>query len=282
LTPHASQPAKLNYVHYKSPNHSPKLNLMVIHGMLGSSYNFRSIVTNSTITEKVNCILIDLRNHGDSEYRDSMTLDEMGNDVSKLIKDLKLDNLILMGYCLGGRVVMKTLLTYPELAKGAIIVDIMPINYFDRKEQFTIIEQYQKLVDNLSSLNLKRNIEEIKEEIGQIEKNKSFADYLSKYLVPDGKNSYRWRCNMKSLASYYREDKNECIRGENRYGGKVKVIAGSNSPFMDFGDIKQYENVFSNFSNQDIDVIEDAGHAIHAEKPDELVNSVSQFLSQFC
>jgi len=187
-----------------------------------------------------------------------------------------------MGHSLGGRVVMKTLLKYPELAKGAIIIDIMPINYFERKEQFTFPEQMQNLVDNLSSLNLKRNIKEIKEEIGQIEKDKGLVDFLSTNLAPDGKNSYKWRCNMKSIASNYQEYINEFIEGENRYGGKVKVIAGSNSQYMDYGEIKQYENVFSNFSNKDIDVIEDAGHSVHFEKPYEFANSVSQFLSQFC
>lgn len=51
--------------------------------------------------------LLDLRNHGESPHTESMTLGEMALDLSEYIKGL--NNVVLLGHSLGGRVIFKYL-----------------------------------------------------------------------------------------------------------------------------------------------------------------------------
>lgn len=56
-----------------------------MHGVLGSLTNFRSIVRNNLISKKVDSYLLDMRNHGLSEHRKSMSIPEMAFDVANFI-----------------------------------------------------------------------------------------------------------------------------------------------------------------------------------------------------
>ena len=73
-------PAHLNYKLIQSTTASP-YNLIVLHGLLGSCNNFRSLVSNPTINTKVNSYLLDMRNHGGSEHKPTMEIREMAGDV---------------------------------------------------------------------------------------------------------------------------------------------------------------------------------------------------------
>lgn len=56
-----------------------------MHGVLGSLSNFRSIARNTSIASKVNTYLLDMRNHGLSEQRSTMSIPEMAFDVANFI-----------------------------------------------------------------------------------------------------------------------------------------------------------------------------------------------------
>ena len=195
--------AKLHYIVENSPDKSINLNLLVVHGLLGSSNNFKSVLHNPKISKKVNSIMVDLRNHGNSEHKDSMSIEDMAHDLAQFIKDQNLKNLIIMGHSLGGRVSMKTCLHYPELIKGAIIIDIMPVNYYDEKHKYTFAEGMERLLIFLSNMDLNRSLTQIKKSILEIEPNEAVVDFIMTNLVPLGLDKFKWRCNMAGIASNY-------------------------------------------------------------------------------
>jgi esterase len=59
--------------------------MIIIHGLCGFSNNFRSIMKNEQISQKVNTYLMDLRNHGDSFKSESMKMSEMSEDIYNFI-----------------------------------------------------------------------------------------------------------------------------------------------------------------------------------------------------
>lgn len=83
-------------------------NLIVMHGLLGQKRNFRTFANHQEITSQLRSIhLLDLRNHGESPHTSTMSLNEMADDLREYIDNHTLDNLIILGHSLGGRVLFK-------------------------------------------------------------------------------------------------------------------------------------------------------------------------------
>lgn len=80
--------------------------MIVLHGFMGSGNNFRSICTNKKITETTTSYLLDLRNHGLSEHKETMSYGEMADDIDNFIKENNIRNPIIMGHSLGGKLAM--------------------------------------------------------------------------------------------------------------------------------------------------------------------------------
>ena len=55
--------------------------MVVLHGLLGSHKNFRSLMKNKELNSLVNVHLIDNRNHGDSPHTPDHTYDLMAQDI---------------------------------------------------------------------------------------------------------------------------------------------------------------------------------------------------------
>lgn len=53
---------------YIKNNFNRKKDMVIHHGLMGSSKNFKSISKNSQISNHVNSYLIDCRNHGESPH----------------------------------------------------------------------------------------------------------------------------------------------------------------------------------------------------------------------
>src|SRR5437016_1718722 len=86
--------------------------LVVLHGLFGSSGNWRGVARELAATHSVHCV--DLRNHGTSPWADSMDYLEMADDVLQLIERLDLDRPAVMGHSMGGKTAMALALRHPE------------------------------------------------------------------------------------------------------------------------------------------------------------------------
>ncbi len=74
-------------------------------------------------------IAFDARNHGGSEHTDTMSYAEMSTDIVELLQQqLNIKSAVLVGHSMGGRSVMYTALTRPEVVDRIVIVDISPVN----------------------------------------------------------------------------------------------------------------------------------------------------------
>ena len=79
--------------------------LIVIHGIFGMSDNWNSL--GKRFAENFKVHLIDLRNHGKSPHSDEFNYQVMSDDVFEYIGDNDIQNPIILGHSLGGKVAMK-------------------------------------------------------------------------------------------------------------------------------------------------------------------------------
>ncbi|KAA3671609.1 uncharacterized protein DEA37_0011534 [Paragonimus westermani] len=83
-----------------------KSTVLICHGLFGSKQNWKTL---SHALHRNGCgsiCTVDLRNHGLSPHSLDMSLLAMGHDVIKVVDDLQLQDVCLVGHSLGGKAVM--------------------------------------------------------------------------------------------------------------------------------------------------------------------------------
>jgi len=99
---------------------------------------WRNFALNDAISRKRDVILVDLRNHGESDHHDSMTYEEMARDVARFADSHGLDKYTLVGHNLGAKTAMMTATLFPDSVSGVICLDTAPAGSADDKKQLTV------------------------------------------------------------------------------------------------------------------------------------------------
>ena len=71
---------------------------------------------------------MDARNHGDSPHTHDMSYPIMAEDLARLVENLKLGTVSLVGHSMGGRTVMFAALKRLIDIDKLVVVDISPLN----------------------------------------------------------------------------------------------------------------------------------------------------------
>ena len=137
--------------------------LLIIHGLFGSSDNWRTL--GRQFAEKYEVFLIDLRNHGKSPHSREMNYDLMATDIMELINAEGINHPILIGHSMGGKAALMFDKKYPNFLKKLVVADIGLKSYPMHHDQ--ILKGLNSI--NLNTINsrleaqktLKKHIKEI-------------------------------------------------------------------------------------------------------------------------
>jgi pimeloyl-ACP methyl ester carboxylesterase len=78
------------------------------------------------MTDRYRVIALDLRGHGESQWADRYSLDDMTDDLERFVRALGLRHFSLLGLSLGGLIAMTYAGRRPEALAACVIVDIAP------------------------------------------------------------------------------------------------------------------------------------------------------------
>ena len=101
--------------------------VVFLHGLFGRGKNFTRIAKD--IEPEFSSLLVDLPNHGESQWTETFDYVELADAVASHIAeavDPDDQHVHLVGHSLGGKVVMVLALRHPELIDRLVIVDIGP------------------------------------------------------------------------------------------------------------------------------------------------------------
>src|SRR5690606_28777511 len=101
--------------------------LVMLHGLFGSRRNWLSIIR--PLSEDLQVVAVDLRNHGSSGHAATMSFAEMADDVAALADRLGLDRVNVAGHSLGGKVAMLFALRHPSRTRRLLVLDVAPVPY---------------------------------------------------------------------------------------------------------------------------------------------------------
>ena len=237
--------------------------LIILHGLFGSSDNWQTQA--KRFAEYFRVILVDLRNHGHSDWNDDSSYISMANDVIELINELGIEKTILLGHSMGGKVAMHVAQTNAKLLSKLVVVD-MGIKQYP--------PHHQHILQGIHSVQLEgvNSRAEADKQLTEFIDSEGVKQFLLKNLYWKEKGKLAWRMNVSVLEN----SMNEILSAlpEKEVFTPTAFIRGELSNYVLDDDVSEIENYFP---DSQFITIPEAGHWVHAEKPEEFVDAVLGF-----
>lgn len=242
--------------------------LLILHGLFGSSDNWQQIVKN--LTTQFTVITPDLRNHGQSFWSEQFTYQAMAEDVAALLDTLQIgQEVAIVGHSMGGKVAMLLAAQYSNLLQKLVVVDIAPRYY---------AIHHQTILAALNSLPLAQlqSRQEADNFLAQTLEEITLRQFLLKNLYRKEDQSFAWRINLPVLTAQI-ENVGQALPAElfGQFAKPTLFIRGEQSNYIQEAD---QASIVSAFPKATIHTIAQAGHWVHAEKPQAFVQALVDFV----
>jgi esterase len=241
--------------------------LIVLHGLFGSGRNWNTVATRLAESHRV--YALDLRNHGNSPWADAMSYYDLAEDVAAFIEGHKLAPVAVLGHSVGGKTAMVLALERGQLVERLIVVDIAPVRYGGSD-----LEYYLRAMQQTALTGLKRR-DEVDAQLSDKIKEAGIRSFLMQNLVYRNQH-FEWRINLAALASNFPQLADFPAAAETRvYGGRTLFLSGRLS---DYVRPDHHSAIRRMFPKAEFEVIDDAGHWVHADQPERVRHQVLGFL----
>lgn len=238
--------------------------LVILHGLFGSLDNWMTL--GKKWAEERQVILVDQRNHGNSFHAEEFNYSVMADDLAKLLHHLKVNKATILGHSMGGKTAMEFAITHPEKVEKLIVADIGP-KYYPVHHHTILKAFYSVPVKELKSRNEADGI------VSELIPDFGTRQFLLKNLARE-KNGFSWKMNLDVIANKI-EEVGKSLNQNAHFNKPALFVRGSKSDYILNDDANLIHSVFS---NSKLETIDDAGHWVHAEKPDEFFEVVNSFL----
>jgi esterase len=251
--------------------------LIILHGLYGSSDNWSSI--GRILSDTFTVYIPDQRNHGKSPHSEVHDYDSMRDDIFELAGELNLPKFFLAGHSMGGKTAISFALKWPEMINGLLIADISP--FVNEDSNRIAYNQHVIILDTILSINPEdiSSRDDAEKLLSMKIPSEKTRGFILKNLERVSGNKFKWKINALSL----RNNLNRIMEGINRNsainnqvtGFPVTFLRGAESDYITDND---YPDILKVFPAAEIIKIQGAGHWIHADKPDEVVNFLKKLL----
>lgn len=257
---------KLFYRHFGSGEP-----VIILHGLFGLSDNW--VTHGKRMAEHFSVYLPDLRNHGQSPHSPTFNYTAMADDLHEFIDDHQLKNPVIIGHSMGGKVAMQFALEYPDIPSKLIIVDISPVKYPDRDAHFDIISAMMSM--DFEAIHSREEAAAIL--AGSI-RNDATRLFILKNLYRKTRNTFDWRLNLQAIAANM-DYIFSGIESNSSFDKPVLFIKGTKSDYIHDS---HYPLIHKLFPDSSVAEIENAGHWVHVDAPDEICRLFGEFLEKDC
>ncbi|MGF1528173.1 MAG: alpha/beta fold hydrolase [Candidatus Competibacterales bacterium] len=240
--------------------------LVVLHGLFGSARNWHTLAQGWGDHQRV--FAVDLRNHGQSPWDATMDYPAMAGDLQRFFQRHRLSTATLLGHSMGGKAAMAFALEHPHAVARLVVLDIAPVVYRHSHRAYIDamagldLSQYQRrtAVDGALALQIP--------EVG-------IRQFLLQNLrTQDGR--FSWRLNLAALAQHMDDlvDFPTDLQAK-RYEGPTLFLAGEHSDYIEPAHEPAIRRLFPHAI---LETLPEAGHWLHAERPQAVAARVGAFL----
>ena len=254
--------------------------LIIIHGLYGASDNWTTVAR--ALSKYFKVYTIDQRNHGLSPHSDEMNYQAMKEDLREFIETHNLEKVSLLGHSMGGKTAMFYATEFPQKVSNLIVADISPRTYGTVPEE---TPQYQlhcsmikamKKVD-LSTATSRNDVDKaLQEDISMAR----VRQFLLKNLQRNEDNSFRWKINLDALGNHLMDVLDGIDPAPYEHGNGITAfpalfLRGEHSDYIEKEDEALIQTIFPYAK---LVTIENAGHWVHAEKPEAFIKAIRDFI----
>ena len=239
-------------------------NLVILHGLLGTSDNWQTLGKRFAETHRVH--LIDQRNHGRSPHHPVHSYEAMAEDVLHYLDERNIQRASIIGHSMGGKTALVFAHRYPDRVQKLVIADMAARAYaphhgpiFDALLSAPIEgAESRSVIENHLMARL--------DDVGVVA-------FLMKNLRREKSGGFTWRPNLAVLAPAIGAVVGQVPLGMNTL--PTLAIYGEKSNYVNADDLDQFQSACMQFQSHEI---EDAGHWLHASHPNEFFEEVVDFL----
>lgn len=240
--------------------------LVLVHGFLGSSYDFSQIIPD--LSKDYHVVATDLIPFGFSSKNTDILLskENISEYLFKSLKEIGVDDFFLIGHSMGGEVAINLLLNHPEEVERLILIDSAGYN---ENNQSTPKNQY------LASLYLKIGFQNYP--LQNLLFNLAFYD-TSVVSKEDFQGSYYLVYNLPSEALYkfnIDDDGGEIKEKIKNIKVPTLIIWGENDEIIPV----EYAYKFNeDIEESELIIFSECGHIPYVEKREETLAAIYEFL----
>ncbi len=240
--------------------------LLIIHGFLGMSDNWKSIAAQFA-KDGFQVHSLDLRNHGKSFHSEVFNYNLMVDDVKKYIDFHQLSDCVLLGHSMGGKVAMLFATTYPNIVSKLIVADIGPKYY---------APHHQSILAGLNAVDfeLQTTRSEVEEILVQHISDFGTRQFLMKNVYWQSPDKLGFRFNLPVLTTTIAEI-GTALPFEKTFQKPTLFLRGDKSDYILDSDS---DLILHHFPYATVVTIANAGHWLHAENPKDFYFNALQFL----
>lgn len=251
-------------LNYKSSGQGPAL--IILHGLFGSLDNW--VTLSRTLSEEYSVFLVDQRNHGKSPHHSEWNYDVMAEDLHDFMDQHGIMQAHLLGHSMGGKTVIRFAGEYPERIDKLIVADMGIKQYQPHHE--LILETLASI--DLDKITSRSDAQSAMEETIQ---ERGIIQFLLKGLGRDEQKQFRWKFNFEVINKNY-ANVLVGIQNDFPFEGPTLFLSGSESNYVIEEDRPA---ILESFPSAHFEVLQGAGHWLHADKPNEFLQQVLRFLN---
>jgi pimeloyl-ACP methyl ester carboxylesterase len=244
--------------------------IVFLHGLFGRGKNFTRIA--KELAPDYRSLLVDLPNHGESEWTDVVDYRQMADSVAETLRGgfAASGPVAVVGHSLGGKVAMVLALRHPDLVSRLIVVDIAPTQAGGAEGEFA------HLLDSLAAVDL--SAIERRSDADEALKGPIPWDTTRLFLLQNlrsNSDGYYWEPNLELLRTSLDEIGGFPDTGGATFERPVLWVAGGRSNYVR----DEYTPIMRGlFPRTHRVTIREAGHWVHSQAPEKFVEVVRGFL----
>jgi len=187
--------------------------------------------------------------------------------VADFIAQKKISSASLLGHSMGGKTASLVALLHPELIEKLIVVDIAPKSYQNHHDE--IFDAFKSI--DLGAYACRKDIDDrLAVKIPEV----AVRRFLMKNLVCDKSGKFLWKINLEAIEKNYAQI-NEELPGNMQFNKPTLFIRGENSDYIQINDLPFIGQLFP---KAELVTIQNAGHWVPTDAPEDFAGAVLDFL----
>jgi len=235
--------------------------LVFVHGWSNNRNTWEAELAH--FSQKYKVVAIDLAGFGASgNNREKWTMGAFGEDVVAVIKQIGLDDAVLIGYSMGGPVILEAAKRIPELITGLVLVDVLQnIETVYSEERISNLDRtYMDWVNEPTFWKIQRGFARNKVEL-----------YKRWYSMVKDVSKVGWSESLKNLFRWANE---ECTKSLQRIQAPITSINSDKSPT----NVEAFKKYVPSFK---VKIITGVGHYVVWEAPEEFNRLLEETIQEF-